>query len=406
MHTNLDPLSAKFLADPYPSLARQREQAPIAYCNAIEMWVVTRHEDVEHVFLNPDVYSAANAQAPLMPLCEEAGSILAEGLGNVPVLSNFDPPGHTRIRRRLAKAFSTKRMKMLAPIIEQRCAAILDGISANGHADIAHELCYPLPALTMFAMIGFPDEDTDQIKDWCADKLVVNWGRPTPEEQITAARTMVAFWEYCMAFVTRRRTEAADDMTSDLIHDSDMSEPLTDREVASIVFALSFAGHETTTNLAANCIRAILDHDLWQQLHADCDLIPGIVEETLRYDSSVVAWRRITTRATTLGGVDLPEGARLMLSMAAANRDPEKFPEPDRFDPGRSNAEEQLSFGKGIHFCLGAHLARIEIAIVLEQMLSRFDVLELESGAPLRFPANISFRGPVSLPVRWTQMAS
>lgn len=401
MHTALDPLAADFLSDPYPFLANQREDAPIAYCDAIEMWIVTRHEDVEHVFLNPGIYSAANAQAPLMPLCDEAMGILATGLDNVPVLSNFDPPGHTRVRRRLAKAFSTKRMNMLAPIIKERCGKILDDIAGKGAADLAHELCYPLPALTMFAMIGFPDEDTDRIKNWCADKLVVNWGRPSEEEQIQAARTMVAFWEYCLAFVKRRRDEPADDMTTDLIGGSDMTEPLTDQEIASIVFALSFAGHETTTNLAANCIRSVIDNGLWEDLKADAALIPGVIEETLRYDSSVVAWRRITTQPTSLGGVDLPKGAKLMLSLAAANRDPEKFSDPEKFDPGRAHPEDHLSFGKGIHFCLGAHLARIEIEIVLNEMLKRFATIDLDRDSPLSFPANISFRGPVSLPARW-----
>lgn len=401
MHTALDPLAADFLSDPYPLLATLREEAPIAYCDAIEMWIVTRHADVEHVFLNPEIFSAANAQAPLMPLCDEAMGILSAGLDNVPVLSNFDPPGHTRIRRRLAKAFSTKRMNMLAPIIRERCTAILDDIAGNGSADLAHELCYPLPALTMFAMIGFPDEDTDRIKGWCADKLVVNWGRPSEEEQVLAARTMVAFWEYCLAFVKRRRDEPADDMTTDLISGVDMTEPLTDQEIASIVFALSFAGHETTTNLAANCIRSVIDNGLWEDLRTDASLIPGVIEETLRYDSSVVAWRRITTQPTSLGGTELPKGARLMLSIAAANRDPAKFSDPEKFDPARAHPEDHLSFGKGIHFCLGAHLARIEIEIVLNEMLARFATLDLVPDTPLSFPANISFRGPVSLPARW-----
>ena len=402
MHTTLDPLAGEFLADPYPFLARQREDAPVAYCEAVDMWLITRHADVEHVFLNPDVFSAAIAQMPLMPLCDEAAGILKQGLNNVPVLSNFDPPGHTRIRRRLAKTFSTKRMRMLAPIIEERFAGLLKGFADRGKGDLAMELCYPLPALTMFAMIGFPDEDSDQIKEWCADKLVVNWGRPEKEHQIHAAETMVAFWEYCTRFVQLRRQEPADDMTTDLIQGEDMSEPLTDQEIASIVFALSFAGHETTTNLAANCIRVISERGMWEELRDEPDMIPGVIEETLRFDSSVVAWRRIATEDTSVGSVPIPKGAKLMLSMAAAGRDPEKFPDPDTFDPSRKNAEDQLSFGKGIHFCLGAHLARIEIDIVLRQLIEHLGRIEIVNDVPLEFSPNISFRGPVSLPARWT----
>ena len=353
MHTSLDPLSAGFLADPYPFLAQQRETAPVAFCDAIDMWVVTRHEDVEHVFLHPELFSASVAQAPLMGLCDKAASILKAGFHNQPVLSNFDPPGHTRIRRRLAKAFSTKRMRMLTPIIEERCAALLDQVSAHDEGDLARDLCYPLPALTIFAMIGFPAEDSDRIKEWCADKLVVNWGRPTEEAQIRGAETMVAFWAYCEAFVERRRQEPADDLTTDLMQDKDASEPLTNREIASIVFALSFAGHETTTNLAANCIRAVIENGLWHDLRNDRERIPAAVEETLRYDSSVIAWRRVANEDTTLGGVQIPAGAKLMLSLGAANRDPRVFDNPENFNPNRNWPKDHMSFGKGIHFCLG-----------------------------------------------------
>lgn len=402
MHGALDPLTDAFLADPYPLLAQQRGEAPVAYSEAIDMWIVTRHADVEHVFLHPEVFSAANAQAPLMPLCEEAGAILKAGFHLQPVMSNFDPPGHTRIRRRLAKAFSTKRMRMLTPIIEARCAEILDRFAADGRADLARELCYPLPALTIFTMIGFPDEDADQLKEWCADKLVVNWGRPTPDQQVHAARTMVAFWEYCVGFVARRRIEPADDLTTDLMQERDMSEPLTDNEIASIVFGLSFAGHETTTNLAANAIRSVIENDLWQTLRDDHDLILPTVDETLRYDSSVVAWRRIATEDTEIGGAKIPAGAKIMLSLGAANRDPEAFDDPDHFDPKRDWPKDQLSFGKGIHFCLGAQLGRIEVGIILRQMLERFATIELDRSTPLAFPPNIAFRGPLSLPARWT----
>ena len=402
METILDPLAVDFLADPYPFLAQQRDEAPVAYCAAIDMWLVTRHEDVEHVFLHPEIYSAANAQAPLMPLCDEAIAILKDGFHLQPTMSNFDPPGHTRIRRRLAKAFSTKRMRMLTPVIEARCASIIDGFADQRTADLAHELCYPLPALTIFTMIGFPDEDADRIKTWCSDKLVVNWGRPTPEAQVRAAETMVAFWRYCIGFVEHRRREPADDFTTDLMSNEDMSEPLTDNEIASILFGLSFAGHETTTNLAANCLRAVIENGWWAKLRADHSQIPNVIEETLRYDSSVVAWRRIAKTDTELGGAAIPAGAKIMLSIAAANRDSSVYDDPDRFDPGRAMPKDQLSFGKGIHLCLGAHLARIEIEIILRQMLVRFEGISLNNAAPLAFPPNIAFRGPISLQARLT----
>ena len=174
---------------------------------------------------------------------------------------------------------------------------------------------------------------------------------------------------------------------------SGLAEPLTDNEISSIIFGLSFAGHETTTNQLANCIWAICDHGLWQQLRADRDLIPGVVEESLRQVSSVIAWRRIAVEDTTIGDTPVPKGAKLLLSLAGANRDPDVFLEPDAFNPGRNNTRAHLSFGKGIHLCLGAHLARMEIGIVLNEMLDRFGELRLDASQELEFPPNVAFWG-------------
>lgn len=400
-HAEIDPLAPKFLADPYPHLAHQREAAPVAYCDDLDMWVVTRWADVDTVFRDHETFSAGNVQAPLLPLCDAAMAILKGRFNIQPVMSNLDQPEHTRIRRKLARAFSARRLRVLTPVVAERCAALLDEFVADGEADLAKRLCYPLPALTIFSMVGFPEEDADQIKEWCNDKLIVNWGRPTEDHQIRAAETMVAFWDYCVDYVQHRRSNPADDMTTDLMSDERDGEPLSDRELASILFGLSFAGHETTTNQATNCIRRIIENDLWATLKVDRSLIDGVIEESLRHDSSVVAWRRITTRETELGGVHLPKGAKIMISLAAANRDPQKFADPDRFDPTRERARDHLSFGLGIHLCLGRPLAKIELEVMLNAMLDRFATLQLKPGEDFAFPANISFRGPIHLPAIW-----
>jgi cytochrome P450 len=397
-----DPLSQDFLADPYGRLDQVREHGPVCYAPVLERWLVTGYAEIEQVLLDPATFSAVEAQRTLYPLCAEAAAILG-GLGLVPTLSNADPPQHSRYRSVIVRALSPRRMAKLEPVIRERTIALIDAFKAAGgtgrRGDIVAGLCYPLPAATMFALIGFPPEDADRIKAWCEDKIEVNWGRPSQEQQLRSAHSMVAFLAYCRDLVRARRARPADDLATDLVLDE---RELTDEEASSIVFALSFAGHETTTNMLGNALFRLLTHrGLWNRVRSDRTLIPGAVEETLRFDTSVPMWRRVSTRATTLGGVALPEGARLVLWFGAAGREPAHFPDPDRFEIERADARRQLSFGKGIHLCVGASLARLEGRIVLDALADRLPGLRLADGPGLRYPANISFRGPRELWVEW-----
>ena len=241
------------------------------------------------------------------------------------------------------------------------------------------------------------------LKAWCLNRLPFSWGRPEPALQADIARNMVTYWRYCQDFVRRRQAEPADDFTTDLlaVHAEDPS-ALSVEEVMSIVYGLSFAGHETTTNLISNTVRRLLEEpEQWDAVVADPALVPGAVEEGLRHDSSVITWRRITTRPVSLGGVDVPEGARLLLLLASANHDPARFDDPDRFDVHRPNARGHISLGKGIHYCLGATLARLEVKVVLEELTGRLPGLRLVPDQELSFPANVAFRGPERLLVTW-----
>ena len=210
---------------------------------------------------------------------------------------------------------------------------------------------------------------------------------------------MAAYRGYLRELVTAKAAERGDDYCSALlaIHDED-PDALTHEEVASILFSLSFAGHETTNYLIGNLVRRLLeDRSRWEAVVADPALIPGAVDETLRYDTSVPVWRRVTKRPVTLGGVALPEGAKLFLWLAATGRDPAVFPEPDRFDPGRENARHHLAFGKGIHYCAGASLGKLEARLAVEGLATRFPGLRLVDGQQIPFHPNISFRGPLEL---------
>ncbi len=393
-----DPLAAEFLADPFPVLAEWREQAPVFYAPSIGRWVVTRYADIDRILTDPATFSAAEAQRPVYPMDADAAAVLA-ALPLVPTMSNCDPPDHQRFRSVMARAMSPRRVAALRPAIEARTRELIDRFTADGRADLVSALFHPLPALTIFTLIGFPLTDAEQIKAWCADKLEVNWGHLSAERQRRSAQGMRAFVDHCAAFVARRRAEPADDLVGALVADE---RALTDVEITSLIFALSFAGHETTTNLLGNMARHLLARPgAWAEICADRSLIPGAVEETLRFDSSVPMWRRVTTRDVEIDGVALPAGSRLVLAFAAADREPAVFPDPDRFDVRRSNARRQLSFGRGIHLCLGAGLARLECEVVINMLADRLPGLRLVPDQPVSFVPNLSFRGPVSLPAAW-----
>jgi cytochrome P450 len=276
---------------------------------------------------------------------------------------------------------------------------LLDAVDATQPFDLVSALTFPLPATIVFSFMGVPPDDWAQLKTWCGSRATLAWGRPAPEEQVDHARNMAAYRGYLRALVKAKVDDRADDYASALlaIHDED-PEALGHEEIASILFSLSFAGHETTNYLIGNLIRRLLEErSRWEAVRADRELIPGAVDETLRFDTSVPVWRRITTQPATLGGVELPEGAKLFLWLASTGRDPDTFPEPDTFDPARENAHHNLAFGKGIHYCAGASLGKLEARLALQGLLDRWPELRLVEDQTIPFHPNISFRGPLEL---------
>ena len=397
---DFDPLAPDFLRDPFEILARLDDDTPVFFAPALDYYVVTRHADIDAVFRDNEAFSAANAQLPLVPLDPEAGRILlAGGHKPQPSMVSLDEPVHRRLRGPAARALTPRRVAAMEPTIRATLDELLGAVDMAEPVDLVAALTFPLPATVIFSFMGVPPEDYAQLKVWGGHRASLAWGRPTPAEQIEHATNMAAYRGYLRELVARKATERADDFASALlaIHDED-PEALSQEDVASILFSLSFAGHETTNYLIGNAVRRLLeDPARWAALVDDPSLIPGAVDETLRYDPSVPAWRRVTTRPVTLGGVDLPEGAKLFLWLAAAGRDPAVFEDPDTFDVERENARRHLAFGKGIHFCLGSALGKLEAQLALEQLTRRYPDLRLAAGQELAFHPNISFRGPQQL---------
>ncbi len=398
-----DPFAPEYQADPYPIYAALRAEAAVRYEPQLDHWVVSRHADVRAVLADPATYSARNAVTPLLRFSDEQVQLLRDGGFTVPpLLVNLDPPDHARARRMTSRAFTPRRLSGMEPVIRKLAEDHVDRFPPGGPVDAVAGLAYDLPAQVLFVLLGIPEEDVPRIKRWADDRLVLIWGRPGPEKQTELTRRTVEFWHYCQELVQARLVDPGDDLPSELLTDAGTPEPLTHNEVATVVFGLLLAGHETTTNLIGNTLwRVLMVPGLWDRLRADPHLIPNAVEEVLRLESSVPIWRRVTTRPVELGGVELPAGARLLILLGSANHDETVFDRPHELDLDRANAREHLSFGFGIHFCLGAALARMEVRTALEVLSERLPGLRLTQPQEVEFPANLSFRGPSRLMIEW-----
>jgi hypothetical protein len=319
-------------------------------------------------------------------------------------MSNRQPPDHTRIRKYTREGFSGRRMRILEPYIRKLSHELIDRMLAQGApAEVVGTLTHPLPGRIIFRLIGFPETDDAELMRWTANRLAFTWGKPKDDEQVEIAGNMLRYWRYCRNFVAHRTESRADDLTSELLaaHDANPDE-LGYREVESIIYGLSFAGHEIVSNFIANALLCLLpDRKEWEALCADPDLIPQALEEVLRCESPQTSWRRIATRDTRIGDIEIPAGTRIFLSLGAANHEQRLFPSPSEFDMHRQNAGKHISFGHGIHFCLGARLARLEGQIAIESLTERIPGLRLTAGQAWTFSPNITFRGPRELYVEW-----
>jgi cytochrome P450 len=401
VHADFDPLSPEFLRDPYAVLAAlDVEEAPVFYAPSLDYYVVTRHADVEQVFLDPATYSAGAAQLPLVQLVPEALKILAEG-GHRPQPSmvSLDEPAHRRLRGPTSRAFTPRRTAAMEPRVRATVDALLDAVDPGAPFDLVPALTFPLPASMIFSFMGVPEADWAQLKEWCGHRAGLAWGRPTPEEQVVHARGMAAYRGYLRGLVASKAGDRGDDFASALlgIHDEN-PEALTHEEIASILFSLSFAGHETTNYLIGNLIRRLLEEpERWDAVVADPSLIPGAVEEILRYANPLHYFRRTAVSDTELSGTRIGAGEKVAMYYTSANRDEDVFDDPQRFDIHR-HPNPHLSFGIGGHFCLGVHLARLEGKVFFEELLGTFPTIEL-TGAPVRTRSNLN-NALKRLPVR------
>ncbi len=392
------------LTNPFPAYAELREEAPVMFDDRINMFVITRYDDVKAVFEDWETFSSKDAQSPIRPLGPQAKQVMQEGgFTAYSGLSARIPPEHTRIRAVATKAFTPRRYKVLEPFIRENADRLIDAMVARGtgEGDILPDLAWDLPTITIFTLIGVPTDMIEQVKVWAGSRATLTWGDLSDEEQVPHAHNMVEYWNYCQSLVSNAKVNPGDNLVTDLVNLQAAGDDISDSEIASFMYSLLFAGHETTTTLISNAVRQLmLNRDAWEAIKADPAKIPGAIEEVLRTAGSIFAWRRTAEKDAEIAGVAIPKGSQILLVMGSANRDAGMFDNPDKFDIGRENARNHLSFGYGIHYCIGNMLGKLQTRVAIEELVAKLPTLEMKPG-DIEFGDNLSFRVPLTVPVTW-----
>jgi cytochrome P450 len=389
--------NSQTLADPYPAYQRFRTADPIHWDEINARWLLFRHADIAAVLRSP---SASSNRAPAMQRWVPPGMRQLIDYRSDSMI-NCDAPRHNRLRLLVNKAFTTRAVEAMAGNIQRLVDGFLDAVAARGRMDLIADLAYPLPVTVIAEMLGVPPEDRDQFKHWSDELVVTISGNPSalrPRDFRRVGRYYAELSAYFAEVVARRRAQPRNDLLTALAQAEEAGDRLNESELYANAALLLVAGHETTTNLIGNGMLALLRHpDQWERLKADPALVPGAVEELLRYDSPVQFTARLLTQDMEIGGKRLQAGQMVQLALGSGNRDPEQYADPERLDVGRQDVKH-LAFGLGSHYCLGAPLARLEARIVFETLLRRFPNLHLDGAEP-KFRDNFNLRGLEALPV-------
>ncbi len=393
----------------YDLLARARAEEPVFFAEDIGYYVVTRRKDVLAIFQDVERFSAAIAMNPMRPLPPEVCRFLTEGRFAHPVIQvNADAPVHGRVRAAAAQFLNMRRFLAMEAPIRALVEQYADNLAGKSRADLVAEMTYELPARVIFLLLGIPEFDVARVKQWANQRLMFTFGEMDDAQRMASAAEMLAYWHYCRKLVEDRIRHPGDDYASAMLAIRNGDDAvLSINEICGLVFGILLAGHETTTTASTNLVRALLSNPgEWGKLVADPSLIPNAVEEGLRFATSVVNWRRIAREDVTVGGVVIPKGGHVLLSLASANRDDATFAEPDRLDVARANARQHVSFGYGMHVCIGAPLARLQLRLILDVLTRRFPDMALPEGQRIDWLRTLCFRGPLSLEVAPEGLAS
>jgi len=389
-------LDPAVLANPYPLYHQLRSEDPVHWDPFLHAWVVTRYADVVTVFQH---FSANRTPSPeqLTALGLSALTPLAKVM--IRQMLFLDPPAHGRVRGLASKAFTARRVEILRSHIQDITTTLLDKVQRQGKMDVIRDLAYPLPAIVTAEMLGVPTSDWEQLTAWSADfAQVLGNFQHNPERAPRVIRSLEEMCAYFRAAVREQRNQPRDGLISAFLNAELDGERLTEEEVVANTIVTMVGGQETTTNLIGNGILTLLRHrDQLEKLQADLTLIPSAIEELLRYESPSQHTARLAPEDEVLGGKKIQKRQAVIAVMGAANRDPERFPDPDRLDICRQD-NRHVAFAWASHFCFGAPLARIEGQIAFASVLRRMPALRLEPG-PITWRENLGLRGLTALHV-------
>ena len=386
-----DPFDTGVQDDPYPVYERLRADHPVYWAPPSNTWVLSRHTDVEAALLDPGTYSSASGIFPT-----PAGMEMTELF--LPMMIMTDPPRHSQLRALVSRGFTARRIASMEPAVTAIATELVEGFVQAGTCDLVAELAGPLPAMVIADLLGVPREDRAQFRQWSS--LLVQ-ADPVRDQTGAGLAAAASLYEYFSGFLTQRRKEPHNDLISALVGAEVDGQRLTEEELLGFCLLLLVAGHETTTNLLANSTVILARHPAARErLARHPELLPGAVEELLRFDSPVQGLSRTLTRDVSIHGTTMPAGDTVLLLFGSANRDERVFPAADRFDIDRG-PERHLAFGRGIHFCLGAALARLEVRAALEVLLRTCPTWEVDAEGSQRLRSG-PIRGYLALPLHWS----
>ncbi|WP_437617322.1 cytochrome P450 [Sorangium sp. So ce1151] len=397
------PFVSPQLDDPYPVYALARRHLPVFFSQVLGMWVVTRYDDICAVLRDTATFSSLNMlTSPYRPAPEAIRVLQDGGYERARLTVDNDPPAHTRVRSAVNKALTPARAARLEAGMYAVADRLVDAFERDGRAELLGQFAFSLPAMVMLDFLGLPQEDAGRLLGWVEAWAGFMWAPLTPEQQVQSARAMVEYHRYCVGQVEARKAAPRDDLLSELIRgQSEGAAGLSDLEIAGMVNDLLFAGQKSTAYAIANAVRLLLGHpEQWAAVREDPGLLSAAVEETLRMDSSAQAMTRTATREALIAGVAVPEGASICLVVGSANHDETHASDPERFDI-RRKLDKHLAFGHGIHYCVGAGLARAEVRVALDVLGRRLRGLRLVPDQAITYAPSLILRGPTRLEIAW-----